>query len=70
VSGYSEQTRDLYLSERWDLDEEGWFLGPMDRSLGIWLSDQAIVSLEFYDADDFEQRNPENQWLGSKHAER
>jgi hypothetical protein len=70
VSGYSEQTRDLYLSERWQLNEDNWFVGPMDHSLGVWLSDRSIVSLEFYGSDNFEQRNPENQQLGSNHAER
>jgi hypothetical protein len=58
VSGYSEQTRDLFLSKRWDLNEEGWFTGPMDPSLGIWLSDESIVSLEFYDAAGLDKETP------------
>jgi hypothetical protein len=70
VSGYSEQVRDLYLSRRWELNDAEWFVGPMDQSLGVWISDEKIVSLEFYDFCDFEQRNPENQQLGSTHAER
>jgi hypothetical protein len=70
VSGYSEQSRDLYLSQRWDLNTEGWFVGPRDRSLGVWLSDTEIVSLEFYDFRSLGQRNPENQELGSSHATR
>lgn len=48
VAGYSEQVPDLYLSQRWDLDDDGWFLGPADRSLGIWLPSESIVSLEIY----------------------
>jgi hypothetical protein len=38
----------LYLSQRWDLDEDGWFVGPASRTLGVWLSDKCIVSLEIY----------------------
>jgi hypothetical protein len=69
VSGYSEQTRDLFLSERWGLNENKWFVGPMDRSDGVWLSDGTIVSLEFYDLEAIDQGNPGNQELGSSHAE-
>lgn len=58
VSGYSEQTRDLYLSERWDLNEKGWFVGPMESSLGIWLSDESIVSVEFHDSDVLNRETP------------
>jgi hypothetical protein len=61
VAGYSEQTRDLYLSERWQLNQDEWFVGPMDRSLGVWLSDDSIVSLEFYAFRELGQRNSENQ---------
>jgi hypothetical protein len=70
ASGYSEQARDLFLSQRWELNADRWFVGPMDRSLGVWLADESIVSLEFYGVESFEQRNPENQELGSNHAKR
>ncbi len=49
VAGYSEEVPDLYLSQRWDLDEQGWFVAPARQSLGPWLSSGSIVSLEFYD---------------------
>jgi hypothetical protein len=55
VSGYSEQTRDLYLSQRWELSDQDWFECPMDRTLGVWLSDENIISLEFYDAVDLDR---------------
>jgi len=48
VSGYSEQVPDLYLSQRWELDDEDWFIGPTRCSLGLWLSSQSIVSVEIY----------------------
>jgi hypothetical protein len=49
VTGYSEQVPDLYLSQRWRLDSEDWFAGPIGRSLGVWLASESIVTLEFYD---------------------
>jgi Family of unknown function (DUF6338) len=52
LAGYSEQTQDLYINERWELDEEGWFVKPAERSLGIWLPRESIVSLEIYDAQE------------------
>jgi hypothetical protein len=48
LAGYSEQAPDLYMSQRWEIDDNGWFAGPADRSLGIWLSAESIVSLEIY----------------------
>jgi hypothetical protein len=66
-AGYSEQVPDLYLSQRWEFDDEDWFAGPTDRTLGVWLSDSSINSLEIYSVerpDDFGKRNPENQGLG------
>jgi hypothetical protein len=61
VAGYSEQVPDLYLSQRWELDDEDWFVGPTDRTLGIWLADGSIVSLEIYALDnvgDLERETP------------
>jgi hypothetical protein len=52
LAGYSEQTQDIYINQRWELDEEGWFVKPADRSLGLWLPKESIVSLEIYDAQD------------------
>jgi hypothetical protein len=49
VAGYSEQVADLYLSERWELDDDGWFIGPARGSLGLWLAGDCIASLEFYE---------------------
>jgi hypothetical protein len=50
LAGYSEQTQDLYVNQRWELDDDGWFVGPAERSLGIWLPKESIISLEIYDA--------------------
>jgi hypothetical protein len=61
VAGYSEQSRDLYLSQRWELDGEDWFTSPNDRSIGVWISDKNIVSLEIYgieNAIDLEREIP------------
>ncbi len=52
LAGYTEQTQDIYVNERWELDDEGWFVQPAGRSLGIWLPKESIVSLEIYDIED------------------
>jgi len=52
LAGYSEQTQDLYINERWELDDDGWFIKPAERSLGLWLPKESIVSLEIYDIED------------------
>jgi len=49
--GYSEQVPDLYLSQRWEFDGEGWFVGPTDRTLGVWIASESIASLEIYELD-------------------
>jgi hypothetical protein len=54
LAGYSEQVPDLYMSQRWEIDDNGWFAGPADRSLGIWLSGESIVSLEIYSFEGIE----------------
>jgi hypothetical protein len=52
LAGYSQHTQDLYISQRWELDAESWFVGPAPRSLGVWLPRESIVSLEVYALDD------------------
>jgi Family of unknown function (DUF6338) len=56
LAGYSEETQDLFLEQRWELDGDGWFLRPASASLGIWLSHEHIVSLEVYDPPPGEPR--------------
>jgi hypothetical protein len=41
-------SRDLYLQQHWTQDA-GWFSGPYPQTMGIWLSGEAIMSIEFYD---------------------
>jgi hypothetical protein len=48
LAAYSEHSQDLFLEQRWELDEEGWFVRPAPASLGIWLPHDHIVSLEVY----------------------
>lgn len=51
LAGYSEHTQDLYISQRWELDDESWFVRPAPGSLGIWLPRESIVSLEVYSSE-------------------
>jgi len=48
LAAYSEHTQDLFLEERWELDEDGWFTRPAPSSLGIWVPHKHVVSLEVY----------------------
>jgi len=36
LAGYSEQAHDLYLVQRWELDEDDWFKQPAVGTLGVW----------------------------------
>jgi hypothetical protein len=48
LAGYSEQTPDLFIVERWILDEDGWFKERAPSTEGVWISHENIVSVEFY----------------------
>lgn len=48
LAGYSQHTQDLFISERWELDEDSWFVRAAPGSLGLWLPRESIVSLEIY----------------------
>lgn len=48
LAGYTAHTRDLFLEERWVLDEEDWFDGPVEGSLGLWIAENQIHSVEAY----------------------
>jgi hypothetical protein len=48
LAGYSEHDRDLYLVQRWVLDDDQWFVEPAPGTLGVWVPKESIASLEFY----------------------
>jgi hypothetical protein len=48
-AGYTEHTQDLLISQRWEMDEDGWFSKPAEKSLGLWLSHESIISIEAYE---------------------
>lgn len=47
-AGYTADTPDLYLEQRWELNDKDWFERPADQSLGVYLRAEEIVSAEFY----------------------
>jgi hypothetical protein len=51
LAGYTEDTQDIFLERRWELDDDGWFLQPAPSSVGLWIAHEHIVSLEVYDPD-------------------
>lgn len=48
LAGYTARTRDLFIERRWTLDDEDWFEGPVEDSLGLWISEDQINSIEVY----------------------
>lgn len=59
-AGYTAETPDLYLEERWILDEQDWFVDSVAGSLGVYIRAREIVSVEFY--DDGQERLPALPW--------
>jgi len=50
-AGYTAETPDLYLENRYQLnDETAWFEGPAPGSIGLYVRAEEIVSVEFYEA--------------------
>jgi Family of unknown function (DUF6338) len=49
-AGYTAETPDLYLEQRWELNEDDWFLRSADATLGVYIRAEEIVSTEFYAA--------------------
>jgi Family of unknown function (DUF6338) len=49
LAGYSEHKQDLFIVERWSLDDDGWFAERAPGTAGVWLSHEEIASVEFYD---------------------
>jgi hypothetical protein len=48
LAGYTARTRDLFIEQRWTLDGEKWFERPAEGSLGLWISEEQINSIEVY----------------------
>lgn len=48
LAGYTAHTRDLFIEERWALDSEDWFEEPVKGSLGLWIAEDQIHSVEAY----------------------
>lgn len=49
-AGYTADTPDLYLEQRYQLDHADWFAGPPEGTLGLYIRADEIVSVEFYEA--------------------
>lgn len=48
LAGYTAHTRDLFIEERWILDDDDWFKEPAEDSRGVWISEGSIRSVEAY----------------------
>lgn len=61
-SGYGTRTRDLFLEERWDFNDDGTALeGPAHRSVGVWVGADDIVAVEQYALTDAQQAELEQR---------
>jgi hypothetical protein len=64
-AGYSEHTQDLFISERWELDDDAWFTERAPATQGLWIPRESLVSLEVYGVDE-----PADAALGAAGAAR
>lgn len=60
-AGYTAETPDLYLEERWMLNDQDWFEAPSPGTLGVYIRADQIVSVEFY--DDRRPQLPRQHWF-------
>jgi hypothetical protein len=50
LAAYSAHGRDLFLEQRWHLDDQDhWFVAPIDGSFGLWIAADQIHSVEAYE---------------------
>lgn len=47
-AGYSADIPDLYLEQRWELDDKDWFIKAAPDTLGLYIRADELVSVEFY----------------------
>ena len=62
LASYSEHDQDLLISQRWVLDEDGWFLEPAPGSLGLWIPRENIPSIELSEAADAGADDTDATW--------
>lgn len=60
-AGYSDHHEDLFLERRWELDDDDWFVQPVESSLGLWIASSSIVSFEVYEAPEPGPAEPPTQ---------
>ena len=54
-AGYGQHAQDLLLSERWELDEDSWFVRRVEGTAGLWIPRDQIRTIEFYTVGDDRQ---------------
>lgn len=54
-SGYTQDSPDLYLEERWVLDDKGWFKEKANGTQGVYIRADEIQYVEFYGFEDPDQ---------------
>ena len=48
LAAYSDHGGDVFISERWEFDDDDWFKQPAQDSLGVWVSGDEISIVELY----------------------
>jgi hypothetical protein len=48
LAGYTAHTRDLFLEDRWSLDDDAWLVASVPGNRGLWISESQIRSIEVY----------------------
>ncbi len=46
TSSYPDE-RDIYIEQLWEVDDNGSFIQPIERSEGMWITGEEILGIEF-----------------------
>lgn len=46
TSSYPDE-RDIYIEQLWEVDDNGSFIQPIERSEGMWITGEEILEIEF-----------------------
>jgi hypothetical protein len=52
LASYTAHSRDLFIEERWMLNENHWFEQPAPATRGLWIAAEQIRSVEVYSPGD------------------
>jgi len=67
-AAYAKDGRDLYLEQRWVLNDDNWFERPANDTTGVWLPTEEVVSIELYAVNDDDDESEAPQAAAEQRA--